>query len=90
MKQSLEEDNAHCGGRCQGHRAIVPTGAVLSPSNLVSFEPHNYPVSTLTIIPFPDESGGLAGGGGSSGGEWLLGSDPLISLPRPHPCFSLQ
>lgn len=39
MKQSLE-DNAHRGGRCQGHGAIVPMGAVLA-----SEHPYHRPIS---------------------------------------------
>lgn len=66
MKQSLEEDSAHQWWQLPGSWSNVPTGAVLSPCNPVSFDPHNYSASTVTIIPFPAKSGGWAGGGGSS------------------------
>lgn len=68
MKQSLEDDNAHHGGSCQVMEQLCPRGQFCPRATLSLLEPHNYSVSTVTIIPFPDESGGLAGGGGSSVG----------------------
>ena len=94
MKQSLEDSPRH-GCSCQGHGAVVPTGTVLSPCNLISFEPHNPSVTIGTVIPVPDDrvepwQGEVALQSLAWALSGLLNSDPLMSFPRLHPCFSLD